>query len=210
MRHRLQRGERLLATMAAVPGAGAIHLPVHTRRLAASAEALGVPPDPAGWHRAVDAAVAGAAARVRLLVDVVGRATVDLAPLPPWSAVPVTLVVDDEPVDERDPRLAHKTTERRWLDERLRRHPGAGDVVLVNRRGEVTEATRANVVVRLDGRWWTPPAACGLLPGAGRAVLLARGVVGERVVARREWEVAEAVALVSSLRGWRPARRAGT
>ena len=71
---------------------------------------------------------------------------------------------------------------RAVYDEARARHPGADDVVLVNGRGEVVETTTANLLVRRDGRWWTPPLSSGGLPGVGRAALVAAGEVGEAVL----------------------------
>ena len=90
---------------------------------------------------------------------------VDLSPLPPAADRPVTLVVDDEPVDPRARWLHHKTTRRRTYSERAARHPDADDVLLMNDRGEVTESTVANLAVRLGGTWFTPPLSAGCLPG---------------------------------------------
>ena len=73
-------------------------------------------------------------------------------------AAPVWLCVDLEPVRSTDVMLFHKTTNRGRYDDRARRHPTTNDVVLLNERGEVTETTRANLAVRLAGRWCTPPA----------------------------------------------------
>jgi para-aminobenzoate synthetase/4-amino-4-deoxychorismate lyase len=79
------------------------------------------------------------------------------------------------------------------------------DVVLVNDRGEVTESTIANLAVRLDGIWVTPPIDAGLLPGTYRAVLLREDRLIERPVTVDELRGAGELALMSSVRGWRPA-----
>jgi para-aminobenzoate synthetase/4-amino-4-deoxychorismate lyase len=79
------------------------------------------------------------------------------------------------------------------------------DVVLVNDRGEATESTIANLAVRLDGRWWTPPLEAGLLPGTYRALLLGDGTLAERPITLAELRSADELALVSSVRGWRTA-----
>ena len=55
-----------------------------------------------------------------------------------------TVAVDDEPVSSRNVFLFHKNTRRAVYDERLGRHAGADDVLLINERGEVTESTVAN------------------------------------------------------------------
>jgi para-aminobenzoate synthetase/4-amino-4-deoxychorismate lyase len=60
--------------------------------------------------------------------------------------------------------------------------PGAFDVVLWNTDEHVTELTRGNLVVELDGRRLTPPVDCGLLGGVLRGELLDRCEIEERVL----------------------------
>jgi para-aminobenzoate synthetase/4-amino-4-deoxychorismate lyase len=69
----------------------------------------------------------------------------------------------------------------------------------------VTESTFANLAVRIEGRWVTPPLDAGLLAGTYRQVLLREGSLIERPIRISESLQAEEVALVSSVRGWRPA-----
>jgi para-aminobenzoate synthetase/4-amino-4-deoxychorismate lyase len=84
------------------------------------------------------------------------------------------------------------------------------DVILVNSHNEITESTIANVAVRFDGRWWTPPLDAGCLPGVYRAVLLDEGKLAERIITAAELERREGLALISSVRLWRPATLAVT
>src|SRR5688500_18032480 len=70
------------------------------------------------------------------------------------------------PVDSSDRFLYHKTTRREIYSD---------DVILWNERGEITESGTANVVVRIDGELFTPPASGGLLGGTFRAHLTADG-----------------------------------
>ena len=79
------------------------------------------------------------------------------------------------------------------------------ETVLWNPAREVTEAINANVVVELDGRRVTPPAACGLLPGTMRADLLARGEVFEARVTVEALVQAPRFWLINSVRGWQDA-----
>ena len=58
----------------------------------------------------------------------------------------------------------------------------------------------------LDGRWVTPPLACGLLPGVGRAVALREGRVVEAVLRVSDVPQVREWAFVNSLRGWLAAR----
>ena len=200
-------GVALLETLGWSPAAGAPHLERHLARLAGSAAELGFPVDLDRVRDAVAAAVRGRTGptRVRLTVDRAGVVQVTVADAPPPADRPVTLAADDEPVDSADVLLRHKTTRRAVYDVRAARHPDADDVVLVNERGEVTETTVANLAVRVGGRWWTPPTSSGCLPGVERGRLLAEGVLAERVLTVADLRAADELALVSSLRGWRPA-----
>jgi len=196
----------LLETMAYLPGAGVRNLDRHLGRLAGSARYFGFRLDQGQAAARVASAVRDAGpARVRLLLERSGVVSVDLSPQPPPADRPVTLVVDDEPVDPRVRWLHHKTTRRRTYSERAARHPDADDVLLVNDRGEVTESTVANLAVRLAGTWFTPPLSAGCLPGVERGRLVETGVLHERALTPDDVRHAEYLALVSSLRGWREA-----
>jgi para-aminobenzoate synthetase / 4-amino-4-deoxychorismate lyase len=199
---------RLIETLAHEPGAGYRRLEEHIARLRASAAYLGFACDPA----AILARLGRDAlrfpdrpSRVRLLLERSGRIETGVAPMPA-SHEPIVLAIDREhPVDPADPLLFHKTTLRDNYDDARARFPDADDVVLVNTRGEVTETTIANLAVRLEGRWWTPPREAGLLAGCERKALLADGTLAERSIAIADIADAESLAVVSSVRGWRSA-----
>ena len=106
------------------------------------------------------------------------------------------------PVDERDRFLYHKTTNRSAYDAARRDFPDCDDVILWNSRGEITETTRANVVLRKNGRFVTPPVHSGLLSGVFRCALIRSGQVEEAVLKAEELAHADAVFLVNSVRGW--------
>jgi para-aminobenzoate synthetase / 4-amino-4-deoxychorismate lyase len=199
---------RLLETLAFVPGEGLRHLERHLARMADSADWAGFRFDPTVVADTVRRAVARRIepARVRILLSRRGDVDVELEAMPPAGTRPVRLALDDEPVDDASPWLQHKSTRRDVYLTRALRHPEADDVVLVNQRGELTETTTANLAVRLDGRWWTPPTASGCLPGVERARLLELGRLHERVLTVADLHDAEQLAVLNSLRGWRSAR----
>ncbi len=195
----------LLETMAAV-GGRVRDLDRHLARLAASAGALGFPLDEAAVRRRLaDAVAPGTDVRVRLVLHRDGRADVTTGPLPPPPAGPVRLAVDGERLDPASLWLRHKTTRRDVYTTAAARSPDADDVVLVNTDGHVTETTVASLAVRLDGRWWTPPLSAGCLPGVARGRLVEEGRLRERDLAPEDLRRAEDLAVVSSLRGRRPA-----
>jgi para-aminobenzoate synthetase/4-amino-4-deoxychorismate lyase len=150
--------------------------------------------------------------RVRIVCDPDGEVDIAVEPAPRrWaggpgpSIDPVTLSIDTEPIDDSNPRVYHKTTDRRAITARLDRHPNTEDVLMVNRLGRITESSIANVAFLIEGEWLTPPVSDGLLGGVMRAHLIEEGTLTERPVSIPEALAANAVALVSAVRGWRPA-----
>jgi len=196
------------------PGGGFVFLDRHLDRLAASAGYFGFGFDRAGAVERLHARVAGegASLRVRLTLDRSGAVEVTASTLlvgfgDDAAADPVRFAVEPLSVAPDNVLLFHKTTARRQFEEPPRRHPEAGDVLLVNDRGELTEFTVANVVLRLDGAWCTPPLESGCLAGVFRAELLAAGTLTERVLTLDDLDAADEVAWINSVRGWRPAVR---
>ena len=117
----------------------------------------------------------------------------------------VHVTLADSPVDSSDVSLFHKTTQRQVYDTARSEAPGVDDVLLWNRLGNVTESTIANVALRFDDVWITPPVESGMLGGVYRAELLAAGVLEEAPVPIADLERADEIALVNSVRGWRRA-----
>ena len=196
----------LLETMGHTPGAGIRNLERHLRRLADSAAYLGWPLDLAAVRaRLSDASPGPEVGLVRLRLWPSGALRVETAPAPAPLDRPVRLALDNEPVDSGAFWPYHKTSRREPYTTRARRHPEADDVVLRNERGELTETTIANLAVRLDGRWWTPPLAAGCLPGVERGRLIELGELAERTLYPADLPRADGLAVLNSLRGWRPA-----
>jgi para-aminobenzoate synthetase/4-amino-4-deoxychorismate lyase len=188
------------------PAEGFRHLDEHLERLAASARYFGFRFELEAASAALKRAVIEVteSSVVRLTLARHGALSTDVRDLLP-AKEPVRVALDNEPVDPSDLWLFHKTTRRAPYDRRRERRPDVDDVVLVNDRGEVTESTIANLAVRLDGVWVTPPIDAGLLPGTYRTVLLREDGLIERPVTVDELRGAGELALMSSVRGWRPA-----
>lgn len=98
--------------------------------------------------------------------------------------------------------IRHKTTRRAHYERFAPRTADVFDTLLWNERGELTEFTRGNVALRLDGEWLTPALRSGLLPGVARARLLEAGRVREAVLTRDDLARAQGLAFFNSLRGW--------
>ena len=198
----------LVETLLHDPEDGYRRLDEHLERLRSSADYFGFVFD----EHAVRGALTEAAAsslkrplRVRLTLARSGSIAWGALPMPASTNDHVRVALDDVPVDPTDVMLFHKTSLRTRYEEARARHPDADDVLLINTRGEMTESTIANLAVRIDGRWWTPPLDCGLLAGTERTALLAEGVLAERVITRDDVRAAGEIALVNSARPWRTA-----
>ena len=122
---------------------------------------------------------------------------------------PIRLELAAQPIDAADPFLYHKTTHREVYAAALAGCREGDDVLLYNQLGEVTEATRGNLVVRCGKNLWTPPVSCGLLGGTYRARLLADGKIGERVVSLEMLPECDELFFINSVRLWRKARLVG-
>ncbi|MCX7924998.1 MAG: aminodeoxychorismate synthase component I [Fimbriimonadales bacterium] len=196
----------LLETLLWRAGRGYFLLEKHLQRLRRSAEYFGFKVDMESVRELLRTAPAAPHSpfmrlRCRLLVNRSGEARLECAPLEPKPRV-WRVALAPEPVDPREVFLYHKTTHRQVYEKARAAHPGYDDVILWNSHGAITESTIANVVVKMNGRLYTPPVSCGLLAGVYRAHLLERGKIEERVIAVDELTQAEAIYLINSVRGW--------
>ncbi|WP_052812878.1 aminodeoxychorismate synthase component I [Desulfonatronum thioautotrophicum] len=202
--HRRMPKFRLLETMLWTPEQGYVLLERHLARLAASAEYFDYSLDMLLIRDRLDGLypVFGKKARmVRLLLDKDGFVTLEHLPPPAQSSVPHRVALATTTVESQDIFLYHKTTHRHVYAQALAANPGFDDVLLQNERGELTESTRANLAISLDGVLWTPPIRCGLLGGTTRAEMVERGELKERVLRPEDLRGAERVILLNSVRG---------
>jgi para-aminobenzoate synthetase/4-amino-4-deoxychorismate lyase len=80
---------------------------------------------------------------------------------------------------------------------------GCDEVLFLNKKGELTEGTRTNLFVELQGRLFTPALACGLLPGTLREELLdlPRAAASEALLTPADLAGADRIYLGNSVRG---------
>lgn len=198
----------LFETMRASRTHGVAHVDRHLARLQTSANALGFMFDAQAARQALQATCDklpdDTDHRVRLDLATDGHISLKTGPLKPLpSAVKVLLA--PQTMDSGDLFLRHKTSNRALYDAAWQQaeQQGAFDMLFFNERDELTEGGRSNVFVKLDGCWYTPPLASGVLPGIMRGVLLKDEALGatERAITRRELRNAEAVLICNALRG---------
>ncbi|WP_066157940.1 chorismate-binding protein [Hydrogenophaga pseudoflava] len=182
-------------------------LPHHLDRLRESAAHFGHVFDPSAVDGALEAvrqAHPQGLWRVRLLLDASGRAEAQAYAMTETPS-PVRVALAPSPLNTEEALqefIQHKTTRRAHYEALAPTDPAVFDHLLFNQRGELTEFTRGNVAIQLDGQWWTPALACGLLPGTYRRELLAQGRLQEAVIPVQQLAQAQGLAFFNGLRGW--------
>ncbi len=197
----------LFETLRWTPQEGYFLLEEHLKRLADSANYFGFPFE---INKATQLILANINSsrntqpqRVRLLLDRQGNLDQQLFPLSdtieekPWR-VRIALA----PINSADLFLYHKTTWRDVYEKTRRNLPDCDEVLLFNERGELTEATIANLVFELDGELVTPPVACGLLGGTFRSHLLKQAKIRENIITLADLPRCTQIFLINSVRGW--------
>lgn len=197
----------IFETIYASAAEGCRHQSRHVARMQASAQYFGFGFDPQQAAAMLESACAALAAgpfRMRLALRADGTSSITSAPLAEL-AQPVRLLLAADATYSDDLFLRHKTSIRSRYDQAWRdaEAQGAFDTLFFNQRGELTEGGRCNVFVRIDGRWCTPPLACGALPGIMRSVLLADQTfdAAERVITRAMLDNASEIIACNALRG---------
>lgn len=141
--------------------------------------------------------------RVRVLADDCGEVSVQWTPINNAPERPVRLLLSSRQIDPENVFLYHKTTNRREYNEDLRcaREAGFYDVLYTNTRGELAECATTNIMLQIDGCWYTPPVCSGLLPGILRQASLCSGQMTERVLSPDDFTRASRIAVCNSVRG---------
>ncbi len=179
----------------------------HLKRLEWSASRLGHIYSRDAVIKALDdvSATSAGSHKVRLVLSPDGEVSVDCSMLSEESQ-PILLGISSVPVNPDELLLYMKTTKRDIYESARMEDPEADEVLMVNARGELTEGTYNNIVLKLDGCFVTPRLSCGLLPGVMRSILLDEGKISEHLLYPADLERAEEIWLINSVRGWRPAR----
>jgi para-aminobenzoate synthetase/4-amino-4-deoxychorismate lyase len=122
---------------------------------------------------------------------------------------PLRVTISAVRVSSRDPFVRHKTTNRAWRDDELRKALAGGfdEALFLNEKGEITEGAISNVFLDIGGTLFTPPASCGLLEGVVRQKMLSDRAwrAAERILHPEDLEKAAAIILTNSVRGVRGA-----
>lgn len=138
--------------------------------------------------------------RVRILLQKNGVYSINITLLTPIKEIkPVALAKQAVPSNSFS---FHKTTLRSHFDQALKAHPDAFDVILYNEFNELTEFTIGNLVLKRNGKLYTPYTSSGLLPGTFRQQLILNKQIEEAKLMINDLAQAEAIYLINSLRKW--------
>jgi branched-chain amino acid aminotransferase len=136
---------------------------------------------------------------LRVSFDATGNwAAVHLAYTEPVSGAkvgthPVALVMDGVPVK------SYPYNHRLEILEQARTN-GFDEALVTSSDGKICEGSVTNVILKIAGRWCTPPLSDGVLAGVMRALVIENCDVMVRSIAVSEVEVIESAFLLSSLR----------
>ena len=204
----------LFETMYATRETGCRNLAAHWQRLAASAKVFGFACDLPALQGQLAAVVQALplpqqAYRLKLSLAWSGQARIEFAPLSPLPAV-VGLRLARRRAQDSDLFLLHKTSVRAEYDASWREaeQHGCFDTLFVNAYGALCEGGRSTVFLQLDGQWYTPPLARGVLPGIMRAQLLRdpAWAAQERELTLGDLRLAQKIVVCNALRGVMPAK----
>ena len=200
---------QLLETCLWRPGEGLFLEAYHLKRMGESARYFGFPFNQAAACRELEILSRGMPPEphlIRLLLDETGQFDCQAIPLKERPAPSrVRLQLAERPIDSGSPFLYHKTTHRQVYQAFEFDSARADDVLLWNERGELTETRIANLIIKLDGAWLTPPVESGLLAGTYRAWMLDQGLVKEQVLRIDDLRRASEIAVINAVRKQRPA-----
>jgi para-aminobenzoate synthetase / 4-amino-4-deoxychorismate lyase len=199
----------LLETLLWDPEGGYFLMEYHMKRLADSASYFDYPVNIRDVEKALNSKTSeflGRPQRLRLLVDGNGLIDIQVSGLSETESSKVLKVkLAMKPVNSKDVFLYHKTTYRNIYDEARMDCPDCDDLILWNEREELTEACIYNIVVDMEGQFFTPPVSSGLLAGVFRAWLLDQGIIRERIIKVSDLEKYSKIFLINSVRKWQNA-----
>jgi 4-amino-4-deoxychorismate lyase/para-aminobenzoate synthetase/4-amino-4-deoxychorismate lyase len=162
--------------MAFDPVEGVRLLEYHLGRMARSADELGFDFDRHAARNELQAATFRIRrhSRLRLLLSRRGSMAIEIRPHRPWPEPMMKVAAVARTVPAEDFRLHHKTTDRGFYADALRRG-GTFEVLLFDHEGFLTEGCFSSLFVERGDKLVTPPRARGLLPGVLRQSLIDMG-----------------------------------
>ena len=133
--------------------------------------------------------------RLRISLDKSGEIEVDRQVLTPLSPSFCQAKLCLQEANLQQAFTYFKTTHRPHLSL------GEQEKIYHNARGELLETSIGNLVLKIDGKLYTPPIRLGILPGIYRQHLLETGQVEEKILTLADLVQAEAIYGCNAVRG---------
>lgn len=136
---------------------------------------------------------------LRILLSMDGFFNTEYLPLKPIKTNKIA--VSKTVIDSKEPLLYHKTTYRPWYKESLVKIKKSEvfDEIFINEKGELTEGSRSNLVLQINGKLFTPPVESGILNGVLRQKM--ENKLTEKKLYLKDMEKAEKIFCINSVRG---------
>ena len=134
---------------------------------------------------------------VRLLLSKDGTIKQEYKELHPCKTNKIT--ISPIIVNSKNDFLYHKTTYRPYYFDSMQKiaRGEVFDEIFLNEKGELTEGSRSNIVLEIDGKLFTPPVKCGLLNGIFRQSMKN---VTEKILYKSDLYKAEKIYCINSVR----------
>jgi para-aminobenzoate synthetase / 4-amino-4-deoxychorismate lyase len=170
----------------------------HASRMQDSADYFGIPFSQGEFENQLDrlAKYFTSPQRVRMLLDRFGNFKSEAKNFEVQENT-FKVQLAEKPINMKDVFFFHKTTQREMYPPIP---AGFNDLLLWNENNEVTEFTIGNLIVELEGEFFTPPVSCGLLAGTFRSHLLEKEIIKERVIYKDTLGKCSKIYLVNSVR----------
>jgi len=153
--------------------------------------------------------------RIRLVLNSNGKYEISFFELESAQNHPVNIALSVNSINENNILFQYKTTHastRGFYQSELARIQEKNDVfevIFQNREGFITEGTRFNLMIDINGKMFTPSVKSGLLPGVYRQYLLDQKDCQEREITSADLQAAQQIFLINSVRGLIPAKFVG-
>lgn len=186
-------------------------LPLHLRRLGASAEYFGFPFDrekvletSKGETRCFEK---GKNYKLRLLLNAKGEIKIESSFIKPQEDKPLKVMISTKKINSQNPFVYHKTTNRKLYNEEYSKcvKKGFDEVIFTNEKNQITEGAISNIIIKKNGIFYTPPISCGLLNGVCRQSLFEKINLKEKILYKKDLLAADEIYLANAVRGMRPA-----
>jgi len=140
--------------------------------------------------------------KIRILLSEKGEIQITIKPLRLDKKSKQKICLSSKKTNSQNVFLYHKTTNREMYNKKYEKVQKKGyyDVLFCNENKELTEGSRNNVFLRIQGQWFSPPLKSGLLNGIYREKMLDKKQAKEKVLYKKDLFNADKIILTNSVR----------